>query len=309
MTKTADVMHPPSDGAGTALTRRPGPAVAICVCGKPRHRGMCSERWRLRRAGEGLPPMPVRRASSPSGTPKRRFIEHTPAGNPYELTADHAAVLTGRTLFLARTNEPALMERLFKGGENNRKIGGRIDKGHLRGAKVFTLTLEERATCPRSCSHWRDCYGNNLNWPTRIAADDDLMPLLEAELRKLCARHAKILVRLHVLGDFFSLEYVAFWKRMLETLPGLHVYGYTARHGCDIAWAIDALNGHARCWIRFSDGDDGQFRAVTVDTIEQAREAGAIVCPAQNEPPGKSICCSNCALCWSTPRTIAFLRH
>jgi len=270
----------------------------LCDCGKPRHRGLCAARRALRRSGEAAPPRP-----------KRRFTEHTPAGNPYELAADHPAVVEGRTLFRARAAEPALMDRLLKGGENNRKIGGSVMKGSLRGAKVFTLTLEERATCPRSCAHWQDCYGNVMNWPQRIQADDDLPPLLEAELRKLCARHGRILVRLHVLGDFFSTEYVAFWRGMLDLLPGLHVYGYTARHGCDIAWAIDAMNAHPRCAIRFSDGDDGQFRAVTVETVEQAREAGAIVCPAQSHPKANSISCGACALCWSTPRTIAFLRH
>ncbi len=115
-----------------------------------------------------------------------------------------------------------------------------------------------------------------------------------------------MLVRLHVLGDFFSVEYVAFWQRMLDLLPGLHVYGYTARNGCEIAGAIDDLNEHPRCWIRFSDGEEGQFRAVTVDSEEQAATAGAIVCPVQT---GKTDCCGTCALCWSTPKTIAFLRH
>lgn len=270
----------------------------LCDCGKPPHRGLCAARRALRRSGEGAPPRP-----------KRRFTDHTPAGNPYALADDHVAVIDGRTLFRARSAEPALMDRLLKGGENNRKIGGDVVKGHLRGAKVFTLTLEERATCPRACAHWSDCYGNSMNWPQRIQADQDLTPLLDAELRKLCARHARVLVRLHVLGDFFSTDYVAFWQRMLDLLPGLHVYGYTARNGCEVADAIDEMNGHPRCWIRFSDGEEGQFRAVTVDSVEQATAAGAIVCPAQNEPAGKSVCCSSCALCWSTPKTIAFLRH
>lgn len=283
-----------------------GTAETLCACGRPQHhRGMCSARWALRRSGQGVLPRPKLQHSAP-GTPKRRFTEHTPAGNPYVLATDHPAVIDGTTLFLARRTSPALMDRLLKGGENNRKIGGNVIKGHLRGAKVFTLTLEERATCPRTCTRWRDCYGSVMNWPQRIQADDDLMPLLEAELRKLCARHDKILVRLHVLGDFYSVDYVAFWRRMLDLLPGLHLYGYTARNGCDVGFAVDELNEHSRCWIRFSDGDDGQFRAVTVDSVDQAREAGAIVCPVQT---GKVDCCGSCALCWATPKTIAFLRH
>lgn len=276
-----------------------------CVCGQPRHRGMCKARWALRRSGEGAPPRPKLQHSRP-GTPKRRFTEHTPAGNPYVLAVDHPAVVEGRSLFAKRQVRPALLDRLLKGGENNRKIGGDVMKGHLRGAKVFTLSLEERATCPQTCARWRDCYGNVMNWPTRIQPDDDLMPLLEAELRKLHAKHGMILIRLHVLGDFFSVEYVAFWQRMLDLLPGLHLYGYTARNGCEIGHAVHEMNEHARCWIRFSDGEEGQFRAVTIDSTDQAEAVGAIVCPVQT---GRVGCCGECALCWATPKTIAFLRH
>lgn len=267
----------------------------LCACGKPPHRGWCTARWALRQSGEGAPPRP-----------KRRFTDHTPPGNPYRLPPDHAAVLRAHTLFAKRRIASALTDRLLKGGENNRKIGGDVVKGHLRGAKVFTLTLEERATCPRGCAHWRDCYGNVMNWPQRVQADGDLIPLLEAELRRLCARYPLVLVRLHVLGDFFSPDYVRFWDAMLELLPGLHIYGYTARNGCAIAQAIDELNEHPRSWIRFSDGEEGQFRAVTVDSIEQAEATGAVVCPVQTS---RTDCCGTCGLCWSTPKTIAFLRH
>lgn len=276
--------------------------LAHCVCGRPPHRGMCAERWALRRAGDGV----TARPSLKFDRPKRRFTEHTPPGNPYTLGVTHQAVVEGRTMFRARAIPSALSDRLLKGGDNNRKIGGSVTKGKLRGAAVFTLTLEERATCPRSCIHWRDCYGNVMNWPQRVQADDDLMLLLSAELRKLCARHDKVLVRLHVLGDFFSAAYVAFWHAMLHRLPGLHLYGYTARTGSVIADEITKMNKHPRCWVRFSGGTEGQFRAITVDTTDEAKVIGAIVCPVQTNRVG---CCGECALCWSTPKAIAFLRH
>lgn len=277
--------------------------TTLCGCGRPvRHRGMCAKRW-AERGGRG-PTRPAR--TSTVGKPNRRFTDHTPPGNPYVLATDHPAVVDARSLFRARAARPALMDRLLKGGENNRKIGGSVTKGALRGAKIFTLTLEERATCPRTCRHWQDCFGNKMNWSERIQVDDDLMPLLSAELRKLCARHGRILVRLHVLGDFFSRGYVAFWHSMLHTLPGLHVYGYTARQGSAIADEIAAMNQHPRCWVRTSDGRPGTFRAITVASADEARAAGAIVCPAQT---GRSACCGTCALCWSTPKPIAFLRH
>lgn len=126
-------------------------------------------------------------------------------------------------------------------------------------------------------------------------------------LRKLCAQHGRILVRLHALGDFFSTSYVAFWRSMLEVLPGLHIYGYTARLDGAIAREIEHMNNHPRCWIRFSNARAGRFRAVTIDAPDD--KGDAIICPAQHHPKADRICCASCALCWSTPKTIAFLRH
>jgi hypothetical protein len=33
---------------------------------------------------------------------------------------------------------------------------------------------------------------------------------------------------LHVLGDFYSADYVRFWTRALKAFPALHVFGFTA---------------------------------------------------------------------------------
>ena len=129
---------------------------------------------------------------------------------------------------------------------------------------------------------------------------------LSRELVRLNEIHEQFLVRLHVLGDFWSVEYVRFWRLALDRLTGLHVYGYTARRGCAIAGEIDEMNMHPRASIRWSDGGEGEFRAVTVESADQATAAGAIVCPAQTD---RTDCCGTCALCWATPKTIAFLRH
>jgi hypothetical protein len=37
------------------------------------------------------------------------------------------------------------------------------------------------------------------------------------------------LVRLHVLGDFYSVRYAELWHEALEAYPALHIFGYTAR--------------------------------------------------------------------------------
>ena len=36
------------------------------------------------------------------------------------------------------------------------------------------------------------------------------------------------LIRLHILGDFFNVQYVYFWDLMLTLYPNIAIYGYTA---------------------------------------------------------------------------------
>ena len=92
------------------------------------------------------------------------------------------------------------------------KIGsaGRyVKKGKLKGAEVYTLTLTERETCPQSCGHWDDCYGNNMPFAHRLEHGRELEERLVTEVgekcRKAAEKNRKVLIRLHVLGDFYSV--------------------------------------------------------------------------------------------------------
>lgn len=242
--------------------------------------------------------------------PLRRFTDHGDAGKPYTLSESHIAVRLGTSLFREGRLRAARGARALVSGHNSRKIGAVIMKGRWRGFPVFTLTLEERATCPRTCAHWLDCYGNKMNWPTRWMADADLTPAIDDNLRILADEHIAFVIRLHVLGDFFSVAYVDQWERWLDQFPGLRVYGYTAwPHSTEIGARV--LDLAARRWDRFAvrgSNSGGPTRAtITIDDPAAAGiRDGAIVCPAQT---GKSECCATCALCWQTERNIAFLRH
>ena len=120
-------------------------------------------------------------------------------------------------------------------------------------------------------------------------------------------------VRLHNLGDFYSVEYVELWRSMLERHPALHVWGYTARVDVKddpIAGALVAVV--QRHWdrfsIRFSNAPVQLAGCPTTISIETAHQkpADAILCPEQ---VGKTESCSTCALCWNSKRRIAFLQH
>jgi len=51
---------------------------------------------------------------------------------------------------------------------------------------------------------------------------------LDREIQELTDKHKEgIVIRLHVLGDFMTVDYVNFWEKMLFDFPTLCIFGYT----------------------------------------------------------------------------------
>ncbi len=244
----------------------------------------------------------------PFGGPLRRHVSAS-IGHGRTLGARHPAVVEGRTLFPTTRRRPDQVLRLLKSGFNARKIGGKIQKGAWSGFPVYTLTLEERATCPSACEHWASCYGNNMHFAQRIRHGLNFERRLWSELEALQQAHpGGYAVRLHVLGDFYGVRYARMWERALVTFPALHVFGFTRR------WPVgeDAKIGRAlfrlstEWWDRFAIRFSGSSAPMGATTYQAGERPDGIACPAQL---GQTDCCSTCALCWSTTKPVAFLQH
>ena len=220
--------------------------------------------------------------------------------------------MAGRTIYPGTVRPARSSDRwALKRGEHQRKIGGVILKGRWKGFPAYTLSLEERATCPTSCDHWRSCFGNKMRWADRVGAGADLEWRLEREVALLDIDHPRgFVVRLHVLGDFYSVRYVELWRKLLGRHPALNVYGYSARHdtGDPIATALASLaadTGWDRFAMRFSNAPRSTRSTVSVEHPYQAPR-DAIVCPEQI---GRTESCSTCGLCWQSEKRIAFVQH
>ncbi|PKB19640.1 hypothetical protein B0I00_1879 [Novosphingobium kunmingense] len=242
-------------------------------------------------------------------TSLRRFATAMPHGRGMVIGPLNQSFRAGNTIFPSRVFAPSEVRRVLKDGHQSRKIGRDVRKGPRRGWPIFTLTLEERASCPRSCAQWGACYGNNMQAAERIAHGPELIAALEDELFALARKHpAGFLVRLHVLGDFYSAEYAGFWNRMLASLPALHLFGFTAQDPASpIGRAVARLaldHGWARAAIRFSGAPHELHAARVIDPGDI--DPDAVLCPAQT---GATDCCATCALCWHSERSIAFRRH
>lgn len=213
-----------------------------------------------------------------------------------------AAMAEGRTIFIrSRRDVSDYPYALLKPASGNSKLGkgsNIIEKSRWLGMPLYTLTLEERATCPRACQQWERCFGNNMIFAHRIGGDPELLMLrLADELSHLSSMHpAGYVIRLHVLGDFFSLAYVRFWVAALDAHPALRVFGYTHRRGS----ILEAIRTHLqtdRAVIRSSD-TGGRYSANV--------NGDGITCPEQT---GKTQSCLTCGLCWQTDSAIRFIPH
>lgn len=237
-----------------------------------------------------------------------------------DLPQTHPAMMENRTLFPSTviTVTGDVPDRLLVSGANNRKLGNKVEKGAFKGYALFGLSLEERATCPASCPVRAACYGNGMQMARRhrIGDPDVFFDRLGLEIADLIREHGGILVRLHVLGDFPSVDYVAFWKDALDENEKLAVYGYTSRlpsrdGGCEIGDAIEALKDAYpdRFRIRWSSAKPRPDGASVVTSLPSPRPANVIPCPVQTEA---TACCATCALCWEASardKTILFLKH
>lgn len=221
------------------------------------------------------------------------------------------------TMYLKARRTVAESKTVLKLAKNKKLSDDRlpqVKKGKYKGYVIHTLTLEERATCPRYCFHWDDCYGNNMAFAHRIEHGQALEDKLRLEVDKLCDTYKGVIIRLHVLGDFYSVEYVNLWLELLLDYDNLAIWGYTGHKPTSlIGQAIDKGRTFtsARFNIRFSDAGDTLFSALSSDkprdTIKiQDYEKRATVCPEQT---GKANNCASCALCWQSSDPIIFLTH
>lgn len=287
------------------------PVVAIAdALGKPEN-SIYSKAHQM-----GLPPRRGGGAKRQKGWTKRaddveglrRFSGYTKHdGHRVQLPPHHPALREGSTIFPTTVIPASHVERLLKSGHNSAKIGKQMVKGRWKGMPIYTLTLEERETCPRTCLQWATCYGNNMHMAHRIHDDGTLTLRLTSELLHLAFIHPQgFVVRLHVLGDFYSVAYVEFWRTMLERFANLRIFGFTARLPADpIGRAVLELmrDFYDRVSMRVSGGGYATDCAEVVDTADQAT---GIRCPAETDA---ARCCANCGLCMQTNRTITFVRH
>jgi hypothetical protein len=195
---------------------------------------------------------------------------------------------------------------------HNAKISGLLEKGRWRDMPILSLTLQERATCPSTCQQWKHCYGDNMVFARRLQHGPELEAALETDVISLDAVYPEgFLIRLHVLGDFYSVAYVRFWKRMVKNYA-CRLYGYTHRqYDTPIGFEITDLviANPDRVAIMRSEPTvlgDPLPAAWVVDRKATEGKLGSVVCPQET---GLTESCGTCGLCMNGKTSVSFLNH
>ena len=147
----------------------------------------------------------------------------------------------------------------------------------------------------------------------RMSAKDEELLMKRIYNDLLNNTNKLLLIRLHILGDFFSVKYVKFWRKMLNTFNNIALYGYTANNikssiplSQAIAKEIIKLNNNQHCHIRFSNDLNVSFSANSYDIVKPVKGV-SIVCPVQEN---KTANCGTCGLCWNQKeQQIIFKTH
>ncbi len=203
---------------------------------------------------------------------------------------------------------------MLKRGKQNKKLGDKVTVKMWKGMTMYSLTLEERATCPVDCQQWDNCYGDNMPFAHRFDHNEpDFKQKLKQQLEELNPKHTEgFVVRLHVLGDFYDALYVTSWQLWLHQFKNLHVFGYTHHNSnSQLGSMIGNVNRlHPdRFRIRFSDDETTEFNATVIPentSTALAYSKPGVICPEQSNFTDS---CATCGYCWSSDQPVIFYEH
>ena len=189
--------------------------------------------------------------------------------------------------------------------------------------KVYVWNLPVVKTCP-GASQWclRHCYNADPRqekfpieqWNKNFQFFLKDRELLESMiLKELEIVNSNIAVRIHSSGDFFSNEYIQFWKRIIVKTPQVKYWAYTR------SWTKNDLLGELlslkECknlqlfasWDETMAAPPEGWRKSIVYSMDDNLYSNGIICPEQS---GISPNCATCNYCINKDKgDVYFILH
>jgi hypothetical protein len=179
-----------------------------------------------------------------------------------------------------------------------------ISRGNLKLGILPSFSLPPMKTCPGKtpfCDKYCfGCHGNYILANTHssnelrleVSRTSDFVPRMVADIRRIMAPA----FRLHVVGDFYSAEYLEKWIEIVRRFPDIHFFGSTR------SWRVPKI---AKTLEEFRDEKNVYMRA-SVDLTDHLSPAPAwstwsvegqgVPCPHDK---GKVKSCYTCGRCWN----------
>ena len=180
-----------------------------------------------------------------------------------------------------------------------------ISRGNLKLGVLPSFSLPVITTCPGKtpfCEFY--CFGlkGNFKLQNVIEANDrrldaslreDFVDIIIKEIRQVKA----LAFRLHVVGDFYSIEYIEKWANIANRLPFVMFFGSTRSWRCDfltvdIKRFRDLKNVYMKASVDLTDTLTPEDCGWNVWSVE----GEGMPCPHDE---GKVENCAACKRCWT----------
>ncbi len=180
-----------------------------------------------------------------------------------------------------------------------------ISRGNLKLGDLPSFSLPVITTCPGKTPFCeRYCFGlkGNFNLLNVKEANDrrldatlrpDFVDIMVGEIRKTRAPA----FRLHVVGDFYSVEYIEKWGNILKALPAIIFFGSTRSWRCGfLSAAIKEFRDMDNAYIKASVDLTDNLSPLNCGWNLWSVEGDGLPCPHDN---GTVANCLECRRCWT----------
>ena len=234
---------------------------------------------------------------------RRRSLKRPiPSKNTLKWRAARLALLAKSTPLPPSTLEPAGL------APGNSKIGA---TGTLYSTG-FVWNLPSVATCPGASSWCRQhCYNADPrdskfptnewqeNWSWFLLQPDKLREKIDLQLS---AAKPPVAVRIHSSGDFFSNEYIDFWRKIATDHSSVSFWTYTRSwtepsllDSLEALRQIPNLEVFASIDASMSPPPSGWRLSIVVeDTVDTAQDQDNLPCPEQFDKLSNCLSCGYC---------------
>ncbi len=186
-------------------------------------------------------------------------------------------------------------------------LGVSFGNGNEKMGNIFSFSLPGKITCP-GASEWclKKCYGYRYEIRRPKCRKAYLLNLL---LTKKSEEFTRLMIgiipriipsfRIHVSGDFYSVEYIQCWTKICEQFPTTKFWSYTR------SWNVEALLPHldklrsldnVQLFASIDHTMLSQPEGWRIAFIKGDERASGIICPAQIND---NISCDNCGYCFN----------